>query len=353
MTVTTIDETKLAEFLGQVIGDAGAAISSLLTHLGDRLGLYRAMADGEPVSATELARRTGTSDRLVQEWLSNQAAGGYVTYDPATGRFRLPAEHAFVLADEDSPALVQGGFDFVAAAFQSIDKELHAFRTGKGLAWGDHHDSLSGATARFFRPGYRAHLLQEWIPALDGVQDQLAAGAQVVDIGCGYGTSTLLLAGAYPNSTFVGYDYHDQSIEAAREAAKHAGVEDRVSFHVADASDLSGSYDLVTFFDCWHDTADPLGVARAARGALSPGGSVMLVEPFAGDRLEDNLTPLGRMSYGASTIACTPCSISDGGPGLGSQVGEARTREVFTQAGFRRLHRRAETPFSIVYQAHP
>lgn len=350
---TAINETKLEAFLGQVIVDAGAAISALLTHLGDRLGLYRAMADGEPVSASDLARRTGTNERLVQEWLSNQAAGGYVSYDPAAGRFRLPPEHAFVLAEENSPALVQGGFDFVAAAFQSVDKELHAFRTGKGLAWGDHHDSLIKATARFFRPSYQARLLQEWIPALDGVQDQLAAGARVADVGCGYGTSTVLLASAYPNSTFAGYDYHDGSIQAARAAAKRAGVDDRVSFHLADAANLAGSYDLITFFDCWHDTADPLGVAAAARGALTPDGSVMLVEPFAGDRLEDNLTPVGRMSYGASTIACTPCSISDGGPGLGSQAGEARTREVFTQAGFGSLRRMAETPFNIVYQARP
>jgi SAM-dependent methyltransferase len=353
MTTTTIDESKLEAFLGQVVGDAGAAISVLLAHLGDKLGLYQAMADGAPVTAAELAGRTGTSERLVQEWLSNQAAGGYVAYDPAADRFRLPAEQAFALAEESSPALVQGGFDFIAAAYQSIGKELEAFRSGTGLAWGDHHPSLFTATERFFRPGYRAHLVQEWIPAMDGVHDKLAAGARVADVGCGYGSSTMVLAGAYPDSVFTGYDYHEPSVLAAREAAAQAGVADRVSFEVADATEIRGPYDLIAFFDCWHDTADPLGVAGAARRALAADGSVMLVEPFAGDRLEDNLTPLGRMSYGASTIACTPCSISDGGPGLGAQAGEARTRELFTRAGFGIFRRVAETPLNVVYQARP
>ncbi len=352
MAVTPmIDGTALEEFLGQALSDAGAAVSVLLTHLGDRLGLYAAMADSEPVTAGELARRTGTNERLVREWLSNQAAGGYVTYDPATECFRLPPEHAFVLADESSPALVQGLFDLVAAVYQSIDKELGVFRTGEGLSWRDHHDALFTATERSFRPGYRAHLVQEWIPALTGMHEKLTAGARVADVGCGHGASTVVLAAAYPRSTFVGYDYHAPSIDAARQKAEQAGVAERVSFEVADASDISGPFDLIAFFDCWHDTSDPLGVAQCARQALADGGSVLLVEPFANDRLEDNLNPLGRFGYGISTLACTPCSISDGGPGLGAQAGETRTRELFARAGFTSFRRAAETPLNVIYEA--
>ena len=351
MTTTTFDQSALDAFLGQATSDAGAALSVLLSHLGDRLGLYTAMADGEPVTPGELAGRTGTNERLVREWLSNQAAGGYLTYDPATGRFRLPPEHAFALADESSPAQVQGLFDLVAAIYQSIDKELGVFRTGTGLTWGDHHDGLFTATERAFRPGYEAHLVQEWIPAMDGMQDKLAAGARVADIGCGHGTSTTVLARAYPNSSFVGYDYHAPSIEAARGAAERSGVAGRVRYLLADARDISGTYDLITFFDCWHDTADPVGVAKAARGALADGGAVLAVEPFANDRLEDNANPLGRFAYAISTLVCTPCSVSDGGPGLGAQAGETRTRDVFLDAGFTTFRRIAETPLNIVYEA--
>ncbi len=351
MTTATIDEARLEEFVGRVVGDVGAALGVLLTHLGDKLGLYEGMADGEPVTAGELARRTETNERLVQEWLANQAAGGYVTYDPSTGCFRLPPEHALALAGESSPVLLQGGFDFVAAAYQSITKELDAFRTGTGLAWGDHHHTLFPSVERLFGPGYRNHLVQEWIPAADGLDEKLRAGARVADVGCGYGTSTIVMASAYPASTFVGYDYHEPSVQAARDAAKRARVSDRVNFEVADAAKISGRYDLITFFDCWHDTADPVGTTRAARAALADGGWVMLVEPLAGDALEDNLNPLGRMTYGASTIACVPCSISDGGPGFGAQFGEARTRKVFQDAGFGSFQRIAETPLNVVYQA--
>ena len=351
MTTTAIDEPKLEAFLGQVIGDGGAALSVLLTHLGDKLGLYAAMADGEPVTAADLAGRTGTNERLIHEWLCNQAAGGYVSYDRETGRFRLPPEQAFVLANESSPALMQGGFDSVAAAYQNIGKELSAFRTGTGLAWGDHHHTLFEATERFFRPGYQAHLVQEWIPAMDGVHEKLTAGARVADVGCGYGASTVILASAYPHSTFTGYDYHEPSVRTARERASQAGVGDRVSFQVANATDITGPYDLIAYFDCWHDTADPLGVATAARQALADAGSVLLVEPAAGDRIEDNLHLFGRMFYGASALMCVPCSVSDGGPGLGAQAGEARTRELFAKAGFSAFRRVAQTPVNAVYQA--
>ena len=346
-----IDESTLEAFLGQAVTDAAAAVSVLLNHLGDRLGLYAAMADSQPVTAKELAQRTGTNERLVTEWLSNQAVGGYVTHDPHTGQFRLPPEQAFALANENSPALVQGLFDLVAAVYQSIDKELEVFRTGTGLSWGDHHHDLFTATERSFRPGYQAHLVQEWIPALDGMPELLTAGGRVADVGCGRGAATIVLATAYPNSTIVGYDYHAPSIEAATEAAARAGVSDRVRFEVADATSITGPYDLIAFFDCWHDTADPLGVARAARQALAPGGAVLAVEPFANDQLEDNLTPLGRLGYGISTVACTPCSISDGGPGLGAQAGEGRTRELFTKAGFATFRRVSQTPLNLIYEA--
>ena len=353
MTTTTpvIDEAALEAFLGQAVTDAAAAVSVLLTHLGDRLGLYAAMADSEPVTVDELARRTGTNPRLVHEWLCNQTTGGYVSYDAATGRFRLPPEQAFVLADESSPALVQGLFDLVAAVYRGVDKEIEVFRTGTGLAWRDHHPDLFAATERGFRPGYRAHLVQDWIPALPGMHDKLTAGARVADVGCGHGASTLVLADAYPRSTFVGYDYHAPSVDTARAAAAGAGMGDRVSFAVADATEIAGPFDLIAFFDCWHDTADPLGVAGAARRALAPGGSVLVVEPYANDRLEDNVNPLGRFGYGISTVVCTPCSVSDGGPGLGAQAGEARTRELFLEAGFTSFRRASETPLNIVYEA--
>lgn len=346
-----LDEQALEAFLGQVVTDAGAAVSVLLTHLGDRLGLYAAMADSAPVTADELAGRTGTNPRLVHEWLCNQATGGYVSYESATGRFLLPPEHAFALADDASPALVQGLFDLVAAVYQSVDKELDVFRTGTGLTWRDHHPTLFEATERCFRPGYQAHLVSEWIPALDGVHDKLTAGARVADVGCGLGASTVIMADAYPNSRFVGYDYHAPSIHKARTTAARAGVTDRVRFEVADATDITGPYDLIAFFNCWHDTADPLGVARAAKRALAAGGSVLAVEPYANDRLEDSTDPLSRFGYGISTLVCTPCSISDGGPGLGAQAGEARTREMLLQAGFGSVRRAAETPLNIVYEA--
>ena len=246
---------------------------------------------------------------------------------------------------------MQGLFDMVAAFYACIDKEIDVFRFGTGLAWADQHADLFTATERSFRPGYQAHLVQEWIPALAGMPEKLDDGARVADVGCGHGAATVILATAYPNSTFVGYDYHAPSIDAARKSAARAGVTDRVSFEVADATEIGGPFDLIAFFDCWHDTANPLGAARAARNALAEGGSVLAVEPFAHDRLEDNLNPLGRFGYGVSTVVCTPCSISDGGPGLGAQAGEARTRELFAQAGFTSFRRAAQTSLNIVYEA--
>lgn len=352
-TTPAIDESALEAFLGRAVSDAGAALSVLLTHLGDKLGLYAAMGDSQPVTAAQLARRTGTNERLVQEWLANQAAGGYVDFDPVTGLFRLPPEQAFALADESSPALVQGLFQTVAAVYQRIDRELDVFRTGTGLPWSDHHAELFEATERSFRPGYRAHLLREWLPALDGVHEKLVAGGSVADVGCGHGAATILLAEAYPNATVIGYDNHAPSIEAARKAAAHAGVADRVRFEVADATAITGSYDLIAFFAAWHDTADPVGVARAARRALADGGAVLLVEPFAHDRLEDDLTPQGRLGYGFSALICVPGSISAGGPGVGAQAGESRTRQLFGEAGFGTFRRVAETPQNLVFDVRP
>lgn len=349
----TVDPAAVESFLGRAVCDAGAALSVLLTHLGDRLGLFAAMADGEPVTPDDLAERTGTESHIVREWLADQAVGGYVAHDAATGCFRLPPEQAFALADESSPALVQGLFDTVAAVYRSIDEELQALRSGSGLGWGDHHPELFPATERSFRPGYRAHLVQEWIPALEGMPERLTSGARVADVGCGHGTATLLLAEAYPNATLVGYDSHPASVAVARAAAAQAGVADRVSFETADATEISGPCDLIAFFDAWHDTADPLGAAAAARRALTDDGSVLLVEPSAHDRLEDNCTPLGRLFYGASALICTPCSVSGGGPGLGAQVGPARTGEIFHEAGFSRFRRAAETTLNAVYEARP
>lgn len=348
---TRIDMAQVEAFVGQAVTDAAAAVSVLLTHVGDRLGLYRAMADGAPVTAATLAGRTGTHERLVREWLCNQAVGGYVVHDPHDDSFRLPPEHALALAEESSPAMVQGLFDIVAAAYQRIDQEIAVFRTGSGLAWADHHPSLFTAVERAFRPGYQAHLVQEWIPACEGLHEALTAGARVADVGCGHGASTIVLAAAYPNSTFVGYDYHAPSLETARAAAERAGVAERVDFRLADATALSGPFDLVTFFDCWHDTADPLGAACAARTALADGGRVLAVEPLAGDTIEDNTNPLGRFGYGISTLVCTPCSVSDGGPGLGAQAGEAQTRALFGEAGFSRFKRVAQTPLNVIYEA--
>ncbi|MDN5761882.1 MAG: class I SAM-dependent methyltransferase [Microlunatus sp.] len=352
-TTPQIDSQALEAFLAQAVTDAAAAMSVLLSHIGDRLGLYRAMSDSEPVTSAELARRTDTNERLVHEWLSNQAVGGYVNFDPETERFRLPPEHALALAEENSPALIQGMFDMVAAVYQDIDKEVGVFRTGAGLTWPDNHHSVFEATERSFRPGYRANLVQQWIPAVAGLHAKLTAGAHVADVGCGYGTATTVLAEAYPASTFVGYDYHASSVDAARESAARQGVADRVTFEVADASEITGPYDLITFFDAWHDMSDPVGAAWAAREALGPDGAVLLIEPLSHDRLEDSFDPLGRFGYAVSTLICVPCSISGGGPGLGAQAGETRTRELFTEAGFTRFRRALETPLNLMYEARP
>ncbi len=349
-----VDADKLNEFLGKAVGDMGAAIAAVLVVIGDKLGLYKAMAGAGPLRSDELAARTGTAERYVREWLRAQAAGGYVDYDPATDRYALPDERALALADETSPAFLPGGFEIIASAFADEPKIAEAFRTGKGVGWHEHDVRLFRGTERFFRPGYNANLVSSWIPSLEGVEAKLRAGARVADVGCGHGASTLILAAAYPRSTFVGFDYHEPSIVRARELAADAGVADRVRFERGAAKDFPGRYDLVCFFDCLHDMGDPVGAAAHVHAALEPDGTWMLVEPFAHDQVEDNMNPIGRLFYGASTLICTPASLAqEVGLGLGAQAGEARLRDVLARGGFTRVRRATETPFNLVLEARP
>jgi SAM-dependent methyltransferase len=354
-TIQPVDQAKLDEFMGRFVGDLGAALSAALVVIGDRLGLYRAMADGQPVGPDELAERTGTDARYVREWLSNQAAGGYVNYDSDQGTFSLSPEQAFTLAQEDSPAFVPGAFQVATAAIKDEEKIERAFVGRHGVGWHEHHDDLFSGTERFFRPGYAANLVSSWIPALGGVEDRLQTGARVADVGCGHGASTLLMAQAFPRSEFVGFDYHAPSIEHARGAAAEAGLGDRARFEVASAKDYPGdAYDLVCMFDCLHDMGDPVGAAAHVLRSLAPDGTWLIVEPYAGDRLEDNLNPVGRVYYGASTLVCTPASrAQEVGLALGAQAGEARLREVVIAGGFTRFRRATETPFNLVLEARP
>jgi SAM-dependent methyltransferase len=348
-----IDQSKLHEFVMRAVGEMGAAMNAALIVVGDKLGLYKAMSGAGPLTSAEVAAKTGTTERYVREWLNAQAAGGFVTYDAATARYNLPPEQALALADETSPVFLPGFFEIVAACVKDEAKITEAFRTGKGVGWHEHDQCLFAGTERFFRPNYRAHLVAEWIPALGDTESKLKAGARVADVGCGLGTSTILLAQAYPKSTFVGSDYHPKSIEMARDAAAKAGVSDRVKFEVAKAKDFPGKdYQLVAFFDCLHDMGDPEGAARHVRETLAPDGAWMIVEPFAHDKLEDNLNPIGRVFYGASTMLCVPASLSqEVGTGLGAQAGEGRLTKILRSAGFTKVRRAAETPFNIVLEA--
>jgi SAM-dependent methyltransferase len=350
-----VDEAKLNEFLGKAVGELGAAMNAALVLIGDRLGLYKAMAGAGPMTPAEVAAKTGTAERYVREWLSAQAAGGFVTYDAAARKFTLPDEQAFALAVDSSPAFLPGAFQIVASAIIDEPKLRLAFKTGAGVGWHEHDCNLFEGTERFFRPGYSAHLVSEWIPALADVKMKLENGAKVADVGCGHGASTVLMAQAFPKSQFFGFDYHGPSIERARAAAAAAGVADRTTFSTASSKAFPGNdYDLVAFFDCLHDMGDPVGAAAHVRQSLRPDGTWMIVEPFAGDRLENNLTPVGRVYYAASTLICTPASLSqEVGLGLGAQAGEARLREVVTKGGFGRFRRAAETPFNLVLEARP
>jgi 2-polyprenyl-3-methyl-5-hydroxy-6-metoxy-1,4-benzoquinol methylase len=355
MSAAGIDERKLEAFMQKAVGDMGAVISAPLMTIGERLGLYRAMAGAGPLTSAEVAERTDVAERSVREWLANQAAGGYVTYDPESDRYTLPDEQALALADEDSPFYILGAFELIASLYADESKILEAFKSGAGMGWHEHDHRLFRGTERFFRPGYRAHLVGEWIPALDGVQAKLERGARVADVGCGHGASTVIMAKAFPASEFHGFDYHPESIERATEVAEQEGVSDRVSFQVATAKDYPGSgYDLVCVFDCLHDMGDPVGASAHVLETLAPDGTWMIVEPFAGDRLQDNLNPVGRVFYGASTMICTPASLDqEVGLALGAQAGEARLRDVVTQGGFGSLRRATETPFNLILEARP
>jgi SAM-dependent methyltransferase len=346
-----MDEAKLHEFMGKLVTDMGGAAMIASVILGEELGLYRAMVDGAPVTPDDLATKTGCNARLIREWLNAQAAAGYVEH--AEGQFRLPPEQALALAVEDSPVFVAGGAVVLASLFLDKDKLVTAMRSNGALAWGDHHPCMFGGTERFFRPGYRAHLVSEWLPALDGVVPKLNAGATVADIGCGHGASTVIMAQAYPTSRFVGFDYHAPSIATARQRAVDGGVADRVTFSQATAKNYTGQdYNLICFFDCLHDMGDPVGAARHAHQALKTDGTVLLVEPFAGDHLEENLNPVGRLFYAASTFICTPNSLSqEVGLGLGAQAGESRLRNVFMEAGFTHFRRATATPFNLIFEA--
>ena len=345
---------KLNAFIGQFVADLGAAGHAGMVVIGEKLGLYKALAR-KPQSSFELAAKTNTDERYVREWLASQAAGGYVTYDENTGKFSLSEEQAFTLANEDSPAYLPGAFELALGSLAAVPRITESFRSGAGMGWHEHADGVFHGCEKFFRPGYAANLVSSWIPALHGVKEKLEAGARVADVGCGKGASTLLMAKAFPKSRFFGFDYHDKSIEAARESGRRDGIADRIVFEIAKAKDFPGKdYDLVTVFDCLHDMGDPIGAAAHVRQSLTRDGVWMIVEPFANDQLKDNLNPVGRVYYSFSTLLCTPCSRSqEVGLCLGAQAGEARIREVVTSAGFTRFRRAIETPFNIVYEARP
>ena len=350
-----IDEGKLNKFVGQMLGDLGGASSIAMARIGDALGLYRALHSDGPMTCVALASRTKLNERYLREWLSHQAASGYLTYDPAAATFTLPPEQAMVFAIEDSPVYMMGGFDVMAAMLDNQPKVQAAFKTGGGVAWGDQAGCMFCAVARFFRPGYHNNLVPQWLPALDGVVAKLERGAKVADVGCGHGWSTVLMAKAFPKSQFIGYDFHPGSIEDAKAHAAEHKVSGNATFEVAKAKEVPGrDFDLVTCFDCLHDMGDPAGAAAHVRTMLKPDGTWMVIEPMAGDRLEDNINPVGRLYYAGSTLVCVPTSLSqEVGAALGAQAGEAKLREVIGSAGFSSVRRATETPFNMILEARP
>ena len=350
----SLDMNKLNAFIGQFVGDLGAAVHTGMVVIGEKLGLYKALAE-HPMTSSELAAKTNTDERYVREWLASQAAGGYITYDEKSHTFYLTEEQAFTLANEDSPAYLPGAFELALGSLAAVPRIADSFRSGAGMGWHEHSDGVFHGCEKFFRPGYAANLVSTWIPSLHDVKANLEACERVADVGCGKGASTILLAKAFPNSQFFGFDYHDKSIQGARETAQRAGVAGRVTFDVAKAKEYPGKdYDFVAVFDCLHDMGDPVGAAKHVRQSLKEDGTWMIVEPFANDDLKDNLNPVGRVYYSFSTLLCTPCSRSqEVGLCLGAQSGEKRIRDVITSAGFSRFRRATETPFNIVYEARP
>jgi 2-polyprenyl-3-methyl-5-hydroxy-6-metoxy-1,4-benzoquinol methylase len=351
----TVDPEKLMAFVFKAVEEVGAALNGALVVMGDRLGYYRSLAERGPSTPAELAERTNTDQNYAREWLNAQAAGSFVTYDAATGRYELPPEHAVALTDETSPAFVAGLFQTVHGTVCDADRIIEAARTGDGVSWGDHHSDVHVGCERFFAPTYRAHLVSDWLPALDGVVDKLANGASVADVGCGHGASTILMAQAFPNSRFRGTDFHQESIGTARGRADQAGLNAHIEFEAAAADAFTGGpYDVVTTFDALHDMGDPVGAARHVRSVIADDGTWMIVEPIAGDHVEDNLNPVGRTYYGFSTLLCTPSSLSQPvGLALGTQAGPARIRDVVSTAGFTRFRVAAQTPFNNVFEVRP
>ena len=351
-----VDEAKLNEFIGRAVGEWGAIESALLTFIGDKLGLFKAMAGAGALTPEELAKKTDTHPRIIREWLAAQAAGGFVTYNPSAGSYTLPEEQAFALTNENSPAYIVGFYQIIAGLYKDQEKIIDAFRTGKGLGWGDHHPHLFEGTERFYKPSYVANLTTSWIPALEGVEEKLRKGesAKVADVGCGHGVTTILMAKAFPNSKIIGFDYHRPSIERARKEAEKEGLKN-IKFEVAGATDYPGDdYDLVAFFDCFHDMGNPAGAAKHVLQTLKKkNGTWMLVEPFANDKLEDNLNSIGRAFYSGSTMICVPASLNENGPALGAQAGEERIKEVVTSVGFSKFRRATQTPFNLVFEARP
>ena len=350
-----VDPQKLEQFMGKMVTDMSAAMSGPLVIMGVKLGLYKALAEGGAKTSQQLAETTGIRERYVREWLAAQAASGFVDYDPGEKKFSMSPEQQMALADENSPVYLASAFELIASTYIDEPRITEAFKQGRGFGWHEHHECLFRGTERFFRTSYRANLISDWLPSLDGVVDKLASGATVADVGCGHGASTILMAQAFPKSRFVGYDYHEESIHRAQEAAAESGNNGNISFEVAAGKDVPDkSYDLIACFDCLHDMGDPVGVARRIREVMKPDGTFMIVEPFANNNLEDNLNPVGRMFYSASTMICTPGSLAqEVGLGLGAQAGEARLSEVLKEAGFSSVRKSAETPFNMVLEARP
>ena len=355
-TANKIDEQKLHEFMIKAVGDIASTMSAMLVIIGDRLGLYKAMAEfGYPITSEELAQKTSTNERYIREWLANQAAGGYITYNAANEKYTLPSEQAMALADENSPVYVHGAYQSIKSFFKDEEKFIEVFKTGKGLRWGEHNHDLFEGTARFFKPNYVGNLVSSWIPSLDGIEEKLKQGAKVADIGCGYGISTILMAKAYPNSKFYGFDNHNPSIEQAKEQSRKEGITSNLEFSSVSASDesIGNDYDLITFFDCLHDMGDPIGAMKFAKQSLKPDGTCMIIEPMANDKVEDNLNLVGRIYYAASTVVCVPNSLADNGPALGAQAGEKKIKEISEAAGFTKFRRATQTPFNIIYEVKP